>query len=60
MPPSSLTFQSKAENNVATYSFQRCNRRAKKEATEVSTDREMDREDVVQMYNDILFSHKKE
>lgn len=60
MPPSSLTFQRKAKNNMATYSFQRCNRIAKTEATEMSTDTETDREDVVQMYNDILLSHKKE
>ena len=30
------------------------------EATSMSTDRGMDKEDVVQIYNGILLSHKKE
>ena len=29
------------------------------EATQMSTDRRMGKEDVIQMYNGILFSHKK-
>ena len=49
-----------AENKWQLNSLQRCNRRAKTEVNQVSTDREMDREDVVHMHNDILLSHKEE